>query len=194
MQENLIAHKNFLRKFLKNQFLSSIYVCINPTLLRLELGIPSNLWGFIQKPWGAESVAKVTYWPHFLLNSYEERHKASYKGTADLRLHTYQDSSVAMSLLSMRKAKDDPVCFTNTYLCGNCFLPHLYTNWGESSNAYSACGDRSQQYHVNNGNPQQMWVVIPNTQLGWVIINNYYECEPHMIWSTKQQLSNLSRS
>ena len=45
---NFIVHKNLLRKFLKNQFLCKLgvflpivnYVCINPTLLRLELGIP----------------------------------------------------------------------------------------------------------------------------------------------------------
>ena len=33
------------------------------------------------------------YWPLFLLNAYEERHNARYRGTADLRLHSYQDSS-----------------------------------------------------------------------------------------------------
>jgi len=38
--------------------------------------------------------------------SSEETHKASYSGTAELKLYTYQDSSVATSLLSMRKAKN----------------------------------------------------------------------------------------
>ena len=36
-----------------------------------------------------DSIAKVTYWPRFLLNAYEERHKASYRGTVDLKLYTY---------------------------------------------------------------------------------------------------------
>ena len=44
-----------------------------------------------------DSIAEVTYRPRFLLNAYEERHKANYKGTADLKLYTYQDSSVATS-------------------------------------------------------------------------------------------------
>ena len=43
------------------------------------------------------SIAKVTYWPCFLLNTYEERHKVSYRGAADLKLYTYQDSSIATS-------------------------------------------------------------------------------------------------
>ena len=33
----------------------------------------------------------------FLLDAYEKRHKASYRGTADLELYSYQDSSVATS-------------------------------------------------------------------------------------------------
>ena len=37
-----------------------------------------------------DSITKVTYWPRFLLNAYEERHKASYRGIADLKLYTYQ--------------------------------------------------------------------------------------------------------
>ena len=44
-----------------------------------------------------DSIAEVTYRPRFLLNAYDERHKANYKGTADLKLYTYQDSSVATS-------------------------------------------------------------------------------------------------
>ena len=36
------------------------------------------------------SIMKVTYWQGFLLNIYEEIHNASYRGTADLRLHTYK--------------------------------------------------------------------------------------------------------
>ena len=42
-----------------------------------------------------DSIAKVTYWPRFLPNAYEERHNASYRGAVDLRLHIYQDSSSA---------------------------------------------------------------------------------------------------
>ena len=70
-------------------------------------------------------IAKVTYWPRFLLNAYEERDKASYRGTADLKLHTYQDSSVATSHCqrekpktvhtasnNRRSAKGGSVCFT----------------------------------------------------------------------------------
>ena len=34
-----------------------------------------------------DSIVKVTYWPHFLLNAYEERHKASYRGAVDFRLY-----------------------------------------------------------------------------------------------------------
>ena len=34
-----------------------------------------------------DSIVKVTYWPCFLLNAYEERHKASYRGAADFRLY-----------------------------------------------------------------------------------------------------------
>ena len=30
------------------------------------------------------------YWQGFLLNVYEEIHNASYRGTADLRLHIYR--------------------------------------------------------------------------------------------------------
>ena len=74
-----------------------------------------------------DSIAKVSYWPRFLLNAYEERHKASYRGTADPRL--YQDSSVAMSHCQREKQKrytqqatigtprkGGSVCFINTYL------------------------------------------------------------------------------
>ena len=49
-----------------------------------------------------DSIAKVTYWPHFLLSAYEERHNTRYKGTVDLgfiRIKTVPG-------LSMRKAKD----------------------------------------------------------------------------------------
>ena len=49
-----------------------------------------------------DSIAKVTYWPRFLLSAYEERHNARYKVTADLgfiRIKTVPG-------LSMRKAKD----------------------------------------------------------------------------------------
>ena len=52
-------------------------------------------------------MVKVTYWPCFLFYTYEERHKDSYRCIVGLKFHTYQDSSVAASLLSMRKAKDD---------------------------------------------------------------------------------------
>ena len=52
-----------------------------------------------------DSIVKVTYWPRFLLNAYEERHNASYRGTADLRLHTYQDSSEATSCCQREKPK-----------------------------------------------------------------------------------------
>ena len=50
-----------------------------------------------------DSIAKVSYWPRFLLNACEERHKASYRGTADPRL--YQDSSVATSHCQREKPK-----------------------------------------------------------------------------------------
>jgi len=52
-----------------------------------------------------DSIAKVTYWPRFVLNSYEERHKASYRSTSDLKLYTYQDSYVATSHCQREKPK-----------------------------------------------------------------------------------------
>ena len=51
------------------------------------------------------SIAESDYWPHFLLNAYEERNNASYRGTVDLRLHTYQDSSEATSCYQREKPK-----------------------------------------------------------------------------------------
>jgi len=51
------------------------------------------------------SIAKVTYQPRFLLNAYEERHKASYKGTADSSFIPTQDSSVATSHCQWEKPK-----------------------------------------------------------------------------------------
>ena len=60
-----------------------------------------------EKPWRLliESIAKVTYWPRFLPNAYEESHNASYRGAVDLRLHTYQDSSWAASCCQQEKPK-----------------------------------------------------------------------------------------
>ena len=52
-----------------------------------------------------DSIAKVTYWPCFLLNTYEERHNTRYRGTADHRLHTCQDSSEATSRCQQEKPK-----------------------------------------------------------------------------------------
>ena len=52
-----------------------------------------------------DSIAEVTYWPHFLLNAYEERYNASYRSTMDLRLHTHQDSSEATSRCQREKPK-----------------------------------------------------------------------------------------
>ena len=34
-----------------------------------------------------DSIVKVTYWPRFLLNAYEESHKACYRGPSDFRLY-----------------------------------------------------------------------------------------------------------
>ena len=51
------------------------------------------------------SITKVTYWPHFLLNAYEERHNTSYRGTADLRFHTCKYSSEATSRCQREKPK-----------------------------------------------------------------------------------------
>ena len=60
-----------------------------------------------EKPWRLliSSIAKVTYWPRFLSNAYEERQNASYRGTADLRLHSYQDSFEAASHCQREKPK-----------------------------------------------------------------------------------------
>ena len=41
----------------------------------------------------------------FPLDAYEKRHKASYRGTADLKLYSYQDSSVAMSHYQREKPR-----------------------------------------------------------------------------------------
>ena len=51
------------------------------------------------------SIAELTYWPHFLLNAYEERHNASYRGTVDLRHHTNEDSSEVASHCQQEKPK-----------------------------------------------------------------------------------------
>ena len=108
----------------------------------VRVGHPLVIWGFIWKPsrggrrehekpcqLSIDSIAKVTYWPCFLLNAYEERHKTSYRSTADLKLYTYQDSSVATSHCQREKPKmihtvstirvplkGGSVCFTNTCL------------------------------------------------------------------------------
>ena len=52
-----------------------------------------------EKPCGLsiDSIAKVTYWPCFLLNVYEERRNTSYRGIVDLGLHSYRDSFLATS-------------------------------------------------------------------------------------------------
>ena len=55
-------------------------------------------------PLSIESIVEVTCWLRFLLNAYEERHKASYRGTA-VKLYTYQDSSVATSHCQREKPK-----------------------------------------------------------------------------------------
>ena len=55
-----------------------------------------------------DSIAKVTSWPHFL-NAYKERHNAGYRGTADLRLHTCQDSSKATTHCQQEKRKTEKV-------------------------------------------------------------------------------------
>ena len=52
-----------------------------------------------------DSIAKVTYWPRFLPNAYEERHNTNHRGAVDLRLHTYQDSSWAASRCQREKPK-----------------------------------------------------------------------------------------
>ena len=51
------------------------------------------------------SITKVTYWPRFLLNTDEEKHKASYRGTADIRLYTFQNDSEATSRCQEEKPK-----------------------------------------------------------------------------------------
>ena len=54
-----------------------------------------------------DSIAKVTFWPSFLLNSYEERHNTSCRGTADVRLHTCMSRQFRGYIsLSTRKVKD----------------------------------------------------------------------------------------
>ena len=60
-----------------------------------------------EKPWRSsiDSIAKVTYWPRFLPNAYEDRHNTSYRGAVDLRLHSYQDSSWAASRCQREKPK-----------------------------------------------------------------------------------------
>ena len=52
-----------------------------------------------------DSIAKVTYWPRFLPNAYEERHNTRYRVAVDLRLHSYQDSSWAASWCQCEKPK-----------------------------------------------------------------------------------------
>ena len=75
---------------------------------------------------------KVTYWPRFLLNPYEETYKASYRVTVDLRLFYLSRQFRSYVSLSMRKAKRytqqakigvpqkvGHLCFINTYLGTN---------------------------------------------------------------------------
>ena len=52
-----------------------------------------------------DSITKVTYWPRFLPNAYEERYNASYRDAVDLRCHSYQDSSWAASRCQREKSK-----------------------------------------------------------------------------------------
>ena len=87
---------------LSNNLCIRSVVRVGPPLVICEVSFRS--------PWGAErnkrekpcrlsidSITKVTYWPPFFPNAYEERHNASYIGAVDLRFHSYQDSSWAAS-------------------------------------------------------------------------------------------------
>jgi len=67
-------------------------LAICEVLFRSPLGVERNKH---KKPCRLliDSIAKVTYWPRFLLDAYGERHR----GTGNLRLHTYEDSSEATS-------------------------------------------------------------------------------------------------
>ena len=69
-------------------------------LFRSPLGAERNKH---QKPCRllVDLITKVTYWPRFLLNAYGER----YRGTGNLRLHTYEDSSEATSRCQREKLK-----------------------------------------------------------------------------------------
>ena len=75
-------------------------LAICEVLFRRPLGAERNKH---QKPCRLliDSIAKVTYWPRFLLNAYGERHR----GTGNLRLHTYKDSSEATSRCQREKLK-----------------------------------------------------------------------------------------
>ena len=45
----------------------------------------------------------MTYWPHFLLNAYEERHNASYKGVVDPAMKTVLWLHLAVNEKSQRR-------------------------------------------------------------------------------------------
>ena len=76
----------------------------------------------------SDSITKVTYWPHFLLNAYEERHKASYRGTAQASYLLRQFHSYVSTINKRRYTqqatigaprKAGAVCFINNYLGAN---------------------------------------------------------------------------
>ena len=72
-----------------------------------------------EKPCGLliDSIAKVTYWPCFLLNVYEERHGTSYRGIVNLRLHSYRDSFLATSCCQREKPKTAHTTSYKQVLC-----------------------------------------------------------------------------
>ena len=76
------------------------HLAICEVLFRSPLGAERNKH---QKPCRLliDSITKVTYWPLFLLNAYGGRHR----GTGNLRLHTYEDSSEATSRCQREKLK-----------------------------------------------------------------------------------------
>ena len=59
-----------------------------------------------------------------LLNTYEERHNASYRGTVDLRLHSYQDSSRATSRCQQEKYTQQAI--NKRSIKSSCHVPHKH--------------------------------------------------------------------
>ena len=85
----------------------------------------------VLKWWTIVSVRSHDSCWRFLLNTYEERHNASYRGTVELRLHTYHESSETILTAvkgkaitqnkrqAGRQALCEYICFTNTYVGTN---------------------------------------------------------------------------